>query len=74
MSEKEFSEYWREVEKLKALPQMAIQQLPSSLSESTKKRLLNIRPEETLKLMKDAIEQINQGSVESIDSLVRRKS
>lgn len=73
MSEKEFSEYWREVEKLKALPQMAIQQLPSSLSESTKKRLLNIRPEETLKLMKDAIEQINQGSVESIDSLVRRK-
>lgn len=73
MSEKEFSEYWREVEKLKALPQMAIQQLPSSLSESTKKRLLNIRPEETLKLMKDAIEQINQGSVESIDGLVRKQ-
>ena len=73
MTEKEFSEYWGEVEKLKALPQMAIQQLSSSLSADTKKKLMKLRPEETVNLMKAAIEQVNRGSVESIDSLVRQE-
>ena len=73
MTEKDFSEYWAEVEKLQILPQMAIQQLPSSLSENTKRKLMKIRPEETLDILKNAIEQINQGSVESIDTLVRKQ-
>ena len=68
-----FEEYWVEVEKLKALPQMAIQMLPSSLSTTTKKRLMRKRPEETAEMLNTAIEEVNRGSVESIDRLVRKR-
>lgn len=66
-----FDEYWAEVEKMGVLPQMAIKQLPCSLSAETKRKLMKLRPEETMKLLNAAIEQVNRGSVESIDSLVR---
>lgn len=69
----EFSEYWGEVDKLDTLPQMAIQQLPSSLSESTKKRLIKIRPEDTIGLLKETIEKINRGFVGSIENLVKKQ-
>ena len=68
-----FDEYWEEVEKLKVLPGMAIIQLPSSLSPETKKRLMKLEPEQTARLISTAIEEANRGSVESIDSLVRKR-
>ena len=68
-----FEEYWAEVEKLKVLPNTAIKQIPSSLSENTKKKLMKKRPEETAGIMRAAIDEINHGSVESIDSLVRKQ-
>lgn len=68
-----FEEYWSKVEKLKVLPAMAIQQLPISLSENTKKKLMKRLPDETVRLISTAIEEVNRGSVESIDSLVRKK-
>lgn len=68
-----FEEYWLEVAKLRTLPGMAIQQLPSSLSAETKRRLLKKRPEETAELLNTAIDEIDHGSVESIDSLVRKR-
>lgn len=68
-----FEEYWSEVEKLKVLPQMAIVQLPASLSDYTKKRLMKLKPEETAKLINTAIEEVNRGSIESIDSLVKKR-
>ncbi len=68
-----FEEYWAEVGKLNALPEMAIKQIPLSLSSDTKKRLLQRQPEETANLLNTAIDEINSGSVESIDSLVRKK-
>ena len=68
-----FEEYWGEVEKLKALPGMAIQQLPASLSATTKKKLMKKPPEETAELLNTVIEEVNRGSVESIDSLVRKR-
>ena len=73
MNEKEFSEYWAKVEKIHALPEMAIKQLPASLSTDTKKKLMKMRPEETVKLLNAAIDQVNRGSVESVDSLVRKQ-
>lgn len=73
MKEKEFSKYWAEVEKKHALPEMAIKQLPSSLSLETKKRLMMLRPEETVEILEAAIDQVNRGSAESIDSLVRKR-
>lgn len=66
-----FNEYWAEVEKLKVLTNTAIKQLPSSLLTETKKKLMKLRPEETVRILKEAIERVSCGSVESIDSLVR---
>ena len=68
-----FEKYWSEVEKLKALPNTAIKQLPSSLSESTKIRLMKKRPEETVEILRVAIEEVNRGPVESINSLVKNR-
>ena len=51
-----FDEYWVEVEKLKVLPNTAIKQLPSSLSTETKKKLMKLRPEETVRILEEAIE------------------
>lgn len=73
MTGKDFSDYWANVEKLKTLPNTAIQQLPNSLSENTKRKLMKIRPEESVKILIATIEQINRGSVESIDTLVRKQ-
>lgn len=68
-----FEEYWAEVEKLKALPNTAIKQLPSSLSTETKRKLMEKQPEETVELLSKAIDEVNRGSVESIESLVRKR-
>lgn len=68
-----FDEYWVEVEKLKALPSTAIKQLPASLSAETKKRLMKRRPDEAVELLIASISEIDHGSVESVDSLVKRR-
>lgn len=68
-----FEEYWREVGKTHLLPSMAIDQIPSSLSATTKKRLMKRSPEETARLLNTAIEEVNRGSIESIDSLVKKR-
>lgn len=68
-----FEEYWAEVENLKNLPNTALKQLPSALSIETKKKLMKLRPEETVEMLKTAIGEVNQGSVESIDCLVRKR-
>lgn len=54
------------------LPNMARILLPSTLSDSTKKAVVNLEPEELGSILKDAIDQIESGSVESVDALVRK--
>lgn len=68
-----FEDYWEEIGKLKILPGMAIKQIPSSLSAETKKRLMKKEPVETVEILKNAIDEINHGSVESIESLVKKR-
>lgn len=68
-----FEEYWAALARLKVLPDMVIQQLPGSLSVETKKRLMKLEPEKTAQLMQEAIDEVNRGSVESIDILVKRR-
>ena len=45
---------------------MARIQLPSSLSDKTKRKLLKLSPKEVA----EAVDNVNYGSVESIDKLV----
>ena len=68
-----FEELLTEACKSAHLPEMARIQLPSSLSEKTKKLVLKLSPEELGQVLNTAIEQINRGSVESVDTLVRKQ-
>lgn len=54
------------------LPDIARMQLPSALSEQTKKKVANLTPEEFGRMLSAAIESVNRGSIESIDTLVRK--
>lgn len=54
------------------LPNMARILLPSTLSGETKKAVMKLQPEKLGIILKDAIDQIENGSVESVDVLVRK--
>ena len=54
------------------LPNTARVQLPRSLSDETKRRIKKLAVEELAGILKEAVEQIDSGSVESIDEFVRR--
>ena len=54
------------------LPEMARLLLPSTLSEGTKNMVLKLNQEEFGTILKTAIDQIDHGSVESVDALVRK--
>ena len=64
-----FDELWVEIEKLHILPDTAIRQLPQILSSATKKRLSRKTPEEASRILSEAIEQINRGSIETVNAL-----
>ena len=68
-----FDELWVEIEKLHILPDAAIAQVPHVLSNETKKRLSKKTQEEAIRILNDAIEQINRGSIETMDALTRKK-
>lgn len=52
------------------LPSMAKDQLPSALSDKTKRKLLKLSPEEVGRVLNTAIDAVNLGSIESVDTLV----
>lgn len=55
------------------LPSMAREQLPVVLSSQTKKMVLTLSPEEFGQILATAIENVNKGSIKSIDKLVREQ-
>lgn len=54
------------------LPTMAIQLLPYVLSEKTQQHLCKLGQEDSGRILSTAIEQINSGSVETIDTLTQK--
>ena len=54
------------------LPEMARLLLPSTLSEATKDIVLKLTPEEFGRILVSAIDQIDYGSVETVDALVKK--
>ena len=68
-----FEEFWEEVAKLGVLPDMAIMHIPNSLSNNAKKKLMKAGPQKCAEMLKSAIEEINHGSIESIDEIVKSK-
>ena len=65
-----FDELWARV---RGLPDTAMVQVPGVLSESTKKKLEKRSPEEIGKIVADAIEKVNRGSIEPLDILIKRR-
>lgn len=70
--EGEFEMLWKDVEEKKLLSYDIIESIPRLITEKTKKRLIKKSPEEVVALIKSAIGKINAGSVETIDSLLRK--
>ena len=68
-----FDELLTEACKSAHLPEMARILLPSAFSEKTKKMVLRLSPEEFGIILSTAIEMINRGSVESVDTLVKEQ-
>lgn len=65
-----FDELWKEISDL---PEMAKIQIPGVLRESTKKKLAKKKPDEVRQIVTAAIEEINHGSVEPLDRIIRKK-
>lgn len=68
-----FDELWIEIEKLHILPDTAIKQMLQALSSETKKLLSRKTPEEASRILSEAIEEINRGSIETVDALTWKK-
>lgn len=65
-----FEEMWSQVQ---GLPQEAIMRVPETLKEDTKRRLSRMSPEEMAEIVRAAIDEVNHGSVEPLDSLVKKR-
>ena len=68
-----FDELWEQVKQLKVLPDAAIIQIPYILKDSTKKKLCKQSPQDVAEIITSAIDEINRGSVETVDALVRKR-
>lgn len=65
-----FEELWTRVQ---GLPNTAKIQVPGVLSAATKKKLTKYSPEEVAVIVLAAIEEVNRGSVEPLDELIRKR-
>lgn len=68
-----FEELWEKISELKVLPDTAIQQVPYVLSDITKEKLSRKTAEEAVKILREAIKEIDHGSVQTVDTLVLSK-
>ena len=68
-----FEEYWLLVKNEGILPNEAISYLPSSFSYSLKRKLMRKRPQEVTRMIQESIDEINKGSIDSIEALLKKK-
>ena len=69
----EFEMLWMVIREKGLLSFDILDTVPRLLSEKTKKKLIQMKPEEATKVIKSAIDKINAGSTETIDTLIRKK-
>ena len=65
-----FEELWSQVE---GLPDMAMMQVPGAMKDDTKKRLCTHSPDEIEKIVAEAIEEVNRGSIKPLDELIKKR-
>ena len=64
---------WRIVDRNIGLTGDGKNQIPGVLRESTKKKLARKKPEEVRQIVVAAIDEVNNGSVEPLDRIIRKK-
>ncbi len=64
-----FDELWKQVE---GIPEGVKKQISADLSDRTKRKLEKLTPKEMEDVVNTAFEEISKGSVETIDSLIRK--
>ena len=66
----DFESLWERIKELNALPYLAVLEIPSVISDETKELMANYSPEAVIKVVLDAIEEVNNGSVRPLDALI----
>lgn len=64
-----FEELWKQVE---GIPEGAKKQLSADLSDRTKKKLEKLSPKEVEEAVNKALKKVKNGSVETVDLLIRK--
>ena len=65
-----FNELWKQV---KGLPEAAEGQVPDALSEAIKNELTKKNPSEVAAIVMAAIDEVNQGSIEPLNILIKKR-
>ena len=65
-----FDEMWAKVQ---GLPDTAMMQVPGTLKDETKQKLARKTPEEVAWIVQQAVAEVDHGSVEPLDSLLRKR-
>ena len=68
-----FEDLWREIEKVGALPEAAILEIPKVLSCEIKAQLSEMNSKDAARMIADVIEEINSGNVKRIEELLRER-
>ena len=68
-----FEEYWLQVKNEGILPNEAIKHLPGAFSDSTKRKMMRKTPQEAARKIQESIDEINRGSVDTVETLLKKK-
>lgn len=68
-----FDEMWAEIWLSPKLPYAAKQLIPHELSTATKKSLARCGTDKAVRLLQEALSEIEAGSEEKLDSIISRK-
>ena len=68
-----FERLWDEIREHEALPDMAVLNMTEALSRETKGRLSALDYERAVSILNSAIDEVNKGSVETVEQLVRKR-
>ena len=65
-----FEDFWEKIWPLCGFPGMAEEQIPRSLSDKTKRQLAKLETDDAVEIIKNAVNEIDHGSVKCLDDLV----
>ena len=68
-----FERLWDAIREHEALPDMAVLNMAEALSRETKGRLSALDYERAISILNSAIDEVNRGSVETVEQLVRKR-